>query len=66
MIEFDGLLIGVFAYWGARFSGESDHSDARLVGAEVQIDVNGDGAGDILITLRGLTNTGQLNAMDFV
>ena len=32
----------------------------------MQVDVNGDGAADILITLSGLTNAGQLTMMDFI
>lgn len=66
-MEFSGLLIGTFAYMGgAAFSGGSDNSEARVVGTQLQVDVNGDGATDILITLSGLTNAGQLSTMDFM
>ena len=67
VFEFNGLLIGTFAYMGdAAFSGGSDNSEARFVGTRVQVDVNGDGTADILITVSGLTNAGQLSTMDFM
>lgn len=67
VIELNGLLTDTFAYMGgATFSGGSDNSEARVVGSQVQIDVNGDGTADILITLSGLTNAGQLSINDFM
>ncbi len=67
VLELRGLSTGTFAYIGAAaFSGGSDNSEVRVSGPQVQIDVNGDGAADILITMNGLTNAGQLNATDFL
>ncbi|MGL6210290.1 MAG: tandem-95 repeat protein, partial [Paracoccaceae bacterium] len=64
---FDGPRIGPFAYvGGAAFSGGSDNTEARVVGNQVQVDMNGDGTSDIAITLTGLVNASQLAVTDFV
>ena len=63
------LLVGTFAYVGAgAFSGGLDNSEARVninLG-RVVIDTDGDGTGDIIIALTGLTLADQLTITDFV
>jgi chitinase len=60
-------VLGRFAYRGdAAFTGGSDNSEARIMGDEVLIDVDGDAAADITITLAGLTSARQLTESDFL
>ncbi len=59
--------LGQFVYRGdAAFTGGLDNSEARIQGDAVLIDVNGDAAADITVTLTGLTRAGQLSAGDFL
>jgi len=66
-LRFDGLLTGSFVYLGGMgFSGGSDNTEARVQGGRVVVDVDGDGAADIILTLTGLVGPGQMSAADFV
>jgi chitinase len=59
--------VGRFAWLGtAAFTGGGDNSEARMVGSQVLVDVNGDGRSDIAITLTGLTSASQLSSSDFL
>jgi Ca2+-binding RTX toxin-like protein len=70
VLEFHGLLTstGTFTYLGAAaFTGSgSDHSEARVQGSQVLVDVNGDGTADIVFNLTGLHDASQLTAADFL
>jgi chitinase len=57
---------GAFRYLGdAAFTGGSDNSEARVSDGQVLVDVDGNGAADITITLAGLARASQLSAADF-
>jgi Ca2+-binding RTX toxin-like protein len=67
VLEFHGMLVGTFAYRGGlAFTGESDNTEARVVGDRLLLDINGDKAVDITIILTGLTSANQLAAGDFL
>lgn len=67
VMEFQGLLVGSFAYLGTgAFSGGSDNSEARVSGNQVLIDSDGNGVANFTITLTGLTNASQIGADDFL
>ena len=67
VLRFDGLETGTFVYRGSdAFTGGFDHSEARVVGNQVLIDLNGDATADITITLTGLTNAAQLTVDNFL
>ena len=63
------LLEGTFAYIGDNdFSGGSVNTEARIdtLLGQVVVDTDGDGFGDLSITLTGLINSAQLTAADFL
>ena len=66
VLRFDGLELGSFAYLctGA-FSGSHDHSEARMVGRQILVDINGDAIVDITVTLTNL-NAVQLTVESFL
>lgn len=67
VLEFRSLLVGTFVYRGASaFTGGSDNSEARISGAQLLIDTNGDGTADITINMTGLTAASQISASDFL
>lgn len=67
VLEFQGFLVGSFAYLGTgAFSGGSDNSEARVSGNQVLVDTDGNGVTNITITLTGLTNASQIGADDFL
>ena len=67
VLEFQGLLIGSFAYLGSSaFTGGSDNTEARVSGNQVLVDADGNGTADITITLAGLTSASQIGAEDFL
>jgi Ca2+-binding RTX toxin-like protein len=68
-LEFTGLQVGSFVYRGGQaFTGGSDHSEARFDSAtgKLQIDTNGDGTAEFVLTLTGVTNAAQLSGSDFI
>lgn len=69
MLVFTGLLVGSFAYMGdAAFTGGTDNSEARFDSAtgRLQIDSDGNGTADFVLTLTGMTTATQLDATDFL
>ena len=67
LFVFEGILVGAFSYRGtSAFTGGSDNTEARISGAQLLVDGNGDGTADITINLTGLTGASQLAASDFL
>ncbi len=67
LIVVQAPAVGRFAYRGdAAFTGGSDNSEARVMGDKLLIDMNGDAAADITVTLTGLTAARQLTESDFL
>lgn len=67
VMEFQGLLVGSFAYLGTgAFTGGSDNSEARVSGNQVLVDTDGNGVANFTITLTGLTDANQIGADDFL
>jgi Ca2+-binding RTX toxin-like protein len=64
-LTFEGLLQGTFAYRGSQAFLIDGDTQARVSGANVLMDFDGNGATDLAITLTGLTNANQLVAGDF-
>ena len=66
VLEFAGLLTGTFAYIeGAAFTG-GGNSQARVMGSQVQLDLDGNGSLDLSINLTGLTGPADLTVLDFL
>lgn len=68
-LVFAGLEVGTFVYLeDAAFTGGSDNSEARFdsVSGKLQIDTDGNGAADFVLTLTGITLATQLDATDFL
>ena len=67
VLEFQGLLVGAFAYLGTgAFVVSAGHTQARIAGGQVLVDINGDAVADITINLTGLTTASQLATSDFL
>lgn len=65
-LQFTGQ-VGNFVYLGTgAFTGGLDNSEARMVGSEVLVDLDGNGIADITVTLTSLVSATQLAATDFV
>jgi Ca2+-binding RTX toxin-like protein len=65
-LVFEHLLHGAFQYRGGSAFLANGNSQARVQGAQVRVDTDGNGASDITITLTGLNNPTQLVAGDFL
>lgn len=69
LLVFDGLEVGTFVYLeDAAFTGGSNNSEARFdsVTGKFQIDTDGDGTANMVLTLTGLTSAAQLDTSDFL
>lgn len=69
LLVFDGLEVGTFVYLeDAAFTGGSNNSEARFdsVTGKFQIDTDGDGTANMVLTLTGLTSATQLDTSDFL
>lgn len=65
-LQFTGK-VGTFSYLGTgAFTGGSDNTEARVAGNQLLMDLDGDGAVDMTITITGLTSAAQLGLSDFV
>ena len=65
-LEFVGLLRSTFAYLGGDAFTGGGNTQARVVGNQVQLDFDGNSNLDLTITLTGLTDPADLNALDFL
>jgi Ca2+-binding RTX toxin-like protein len=65
-LVFEHLLHGAFQYRGGSAFLANGNSQARVQGAQVRVDTDGNGVSDIAITLTGLNNPTQLVAGDFL
>ena len=63
---FEHLLHGAFQYRGSDAFLANGNSQARVQAGHVQVDTDGNGASDIVITVTGLTSASQLVAGDFL
>ncbi len=62
-----GLEQGAFAYLGSGDFSAAGRSEARFAGDQrVEVDLEGDGAADVLFEIEGLAAAGRLTAADFL
>ena len=69
LLVFSGLEVGTFVYLeDAAFTGGSNNSEARFdsVTGKFQIDTDGDGTANMVLTLTGFTSATQLDTSDFL